>query len=115
MTYRLFLDDERFPAGDESEWIIARTCADACRIVEEKGCPAFISFDHDLGDGPTGMDFARWFANYVLDNDICLTDFDYYVHSQNPVGRDNILSFIGGLIRVREEELRVHRAQERDD
>jgi hypothetical protein len=101
MTYKLFLDDLRFP--ETGDWIIARTMDDAVWYVENKGIPHFISFDHDLaadhyiiGDGEkTGYDFAKWFANHVMDNDLKLPDsFDYYVHSMNPVGKENIEKYM---------------------
>ena len=55
---QLFLDDVRDPpAGDES--VIVRSFAEAVEYVERHGIPAFISFDHDLGENvPTGHDFA---------------------------------------------------------
>lgn len=99
MTYRLFLDDERFPP-DDGAWLIARTVDEARAIVEANGIPAFISFDHDLGPGPNAMQFAHWLADHVLDHSLSLDGFDFYVHSQNPVGRDNIQSFIEGLLRA---------------
>jgi hypothetical protein len=49
----------------------------------------------------TGLDFAKWFCYYCLDNDINLNeiDFCYYVHSANPVGRQNIISFMENFLK----------------
>jgi hypothetical protein len=89
--YRMFLDDERFPPDDGNEWVIARSFDEAMEIMEERGCPTFISFDHDLGAGRSGHDLAKW----MIDNDhydimYIPEGFGFYVHSQNPIGAENI-------------------------
>ena len=89
MTYKLFLDDERIPVTPH-EWKIARTFDDACRVLEEYGAPVFISFDHDLGESKDGYKFAKWLVNSDQDRDFLTEDFSYYVHSQNPIGKENI-------------------------
>ena len=53
-----------------------------------KGLPDFISFDHDLGEGKSGYDCAKFLIDYCLENSLPLPR--YAVHSQNPVGRKNI-------------------------
>lgn len=99
MIWKLFIDDERFPV-DETGWHIARDFDDACFLVIKKGIPSYISFDHDLGQGPTGAAFAEWLINYMLDNDLRFPiDFDYFVHSQNPIGSDNIRGKMDSAIR----------------
>jgi hypothetical protein len=45
---KLFLDDERFPPDDGSEWVIVRSAFEAMLYCMDHGCPEFISFDHDL-------------------------------------------------------------------
>ena len=90
MSYRLFIDDERFPVGNG--WIIARGFTEAKIIVSLDGIPDYISFDHDLGlDSQTGADFANWLIDHILINELLFpASFDYYVHSQNPIGAENI-------------------------
>jgi len=100
--YKLFLDDERYPS-DKSHWIIARNFDDAVWYVENYGLPAFISFDHDLGhpQNRTGMDFAKWLCDWIMDNDKSIDvsiSFDYYVHSQNPVGAENIRHYMENFL-----------------
>ena len=97
MHWRLFLDDDRYPAGEPSnwaawEWVIARTVDDAIWYVENYGLPYHIAFDHDLGAKKmTGMDFAVWFSEYILGKELPLpADFGFSVHSMNPVGARNI-------------------------
>jgi len=93
--YRLFLDDERDPPSDGQEWIVVRTFDAAIAYVAANGMPGFISFDHDLGEEKTGYDFAKWLVDWLEENHIP-PEFDYYVHSQNPVGAANIESYLDG-------------------
>lgn len=106
MAYKLFLDDIRMPPDHNgSLWVIARSMDDAIWYIEHKGIPNFISFDHDLADDhyiigqprleKTGYDFAKWFGDYVFLNDLSLPyDFNYSVHSMNPVGAKNIRDYM---------------------
>ena len=121
MKYKLYLDDVRYP-DLHPDWRIARNFHDARWMVKSYGVPYHISFDHDLADvhyeqpdyghndDPmvfirvpyefTGYDFAKWFCYYVLDNDVNLPfDFTYDVHSMNPVGAENIKSFMDNFMR----------------
>lgn len=89
--WKMFIDDERFPV-DES-FVIIRSVEEAKNKISELGMPTYISFDHDLGyNVPTGADLARWIVEQDLDNNskFIPADFDFYVHSANPVGKKNI-------------------------
>lgn len=113
MSYKLFLDDYRDPAFVAhlllgSGWVIARDLATAKATVLERGCPTFISFDHDLGDqhysndwsdGSTGYDFAKWFCKHVSTPDNLPEDFGWYVHSMNPVGAKRIRELMQDFVR----------------
>ena len=93
MGYAIFLDDERFPPDNGMNWIIARNCDDFFKIIDERGWPDFVSFDHDLGEGPTGHDVAKRITERLLMSHAMLPPclpFEYYVHSANPIGRANI-------------------------
>lgn len=97
MSYKLFLDDERFPIGPD--WCIVRSFDQAVACVLERGLMEFISFDHDLGAGKNGMDFAKWLGEYMLDLERFDADrFDFYVHSQNPTGAANIREYMRPLL-----------------
>lgn len=85
--YKMFIDDERFPVDDS--FVIVRSSSEAIEYVKIHGIPSFISFDHDLGEHDTSIVFINWLIDYVLDNDFAAT-FEFYVHSQNPVGAENI-------------------------
>ncbi len=98
---KLFLDDERMPPGDSSGWIIARTSAQAIEQCMD-GCPLYISFDHDLGDDDTAMPFVRWLVDMDLDTPGFIpANFSFYVHSQNPIGRENIEKYLTGYLNHR--------------
>ena len=88
-SYKLFIDDERMPVNPD-EWIIVRTSDEAMNLVQRKGMPDFISFDHDLGGDDTSMKFVHWMIDAYLDNEIDVQPFEYVVHSQNPIGAQNI-------------------------
>jgi hypothetical protein len=95
---KLFIDDERFPVTDD--WVIVRTSQEAIDAVTAHGFPSFISFDHDLGGDDTAIVFINWSTDQLIDGHLTIpVDFDYYVHSQNPIGVTNIKSKMDQLIR----------------
>lgn len=98
--YKLFIDDlrdaEKYYPGEG--FIVVRSCGDAISYVQSHGLPQFVSFDHDLGDTEseveqTGYTFAKYLIEYMFDNNI-KEPFQYYVHSANPVGLKNIVSYL---------------------
>ena len=92
IKYKLFIDDERHPIGDD--WVIVRSYIEARTVIKILGLPKFVSFDHDLGDKEkTGMDIAKFIVDYCLDNKI-EDKIEFYVHSQNPIGAENIRSYL---------------------
>jgi len=122
-SYNLFLDDERKPSDvkwialPSVKWDIVRNYKDFVNIIEKLGLPSIVSFDHDLADEhysyvignvdspkqdfkeKTGMDCVKWLVNYCMVNDL---DFpEYYIHSMNPIGKDNIESYIKQYIKHR--------------
>ena len=109
-AWTLFLDDIRFPADVKYNYdpykdlIICRSYHDAVWAVEQYGLPKFIAFDHDLGEIPGsnhhGYGFAKWFCDYIMDNDLdILADFSYNVHSMNPVGAENIRAYMENFLK----------------
>lgn len=61
-----------------------------------------ICFDHDLGHDMTGMDCAKYLIDYIIStNDIV----PYYeVHSNNPAGKENIISYIESYKKIKDYE-----------
>jgi len=105
-VWSLFLDDERFPPDDGREWKIARTHQEVIDLIELHGMPVFVSFDHDLGDlipNGNGHIVAKYLCELDMHTEYTFPEgFDYYVHSQNPVGRDNIIGYMNSYMKYRE-------------
>ena len=97
--WKLFIDDERFPT--DADFHIARNSYDAIWLIENKGMPIEIAFDHDLGGQDTAMKVVHWIMNKILDGDLQLpVGFTYSVHSQNPIGAQNIRNAMEDLKRL---------------
>jgi hypothetical protein len=119
MSYRLFLDDSRDPTQvfrttKNSEWVIARTYEEFVKIIERDGLPFICSLDHDLAsehyrtsmyapdkhysnyyhDGTfkekTGYHAAKWLVEYCHNKNLDLPQWS--CHSQNPIGKENIIA-----------------------
>lgn len=103
--WRLFLDDDRYPltvSGVHDDWKLARNVDDAMWYIRTYGIPYHMSLDHDLGPNKlSGMDFCKLFTAHLIDNSLKLpSNFTFYIHSQNPVGRDNMLNYMLSLDRI---------------
>jgi len=115
MVKNLFLDDIRVPSTVntympelgkdyfDAEWVIVRNYGEFVDYLSTNGLPNMVSFDHDLADvgydyktytetftyqEKTGFDCAKYLVDYCIDNDLLVPNF--VVHSQNPVGNENI-------------------------
>ena len=90
MNIYIWLDDERpMPAPPFTYGIVihARDYNSAVFFVDSDTYPSdkiYLDFDHDLGEGKSGYDVAK----YIVENNI--QNVCYHVHSMNPVGRANI-------------------------
>jgi len=145
MSYNLFLDDIRYPYVDPKlkhlyvqngrdyfdmvsaynytgfekfkteQWLIVRDYDEFVKIIEKKGVPKFVAFDHDLGDEhynskvdyeeyteKTGYECAKWLCDYCQDNNVKFPG--YYIHSMNVVGKINIKHYIENYIKYVENE-----------
>jgi hypothetical protein len=92
--WKLWLDDQLAdPDAPErhtrSGFIGAASTAEAIALVESLGVPEYMSLDHDLGQSDRSMDFLKWLSNNYTDSPP-----KYDVHSANPIGRENIISFM---------------------
>jgi hypothetical protein len=87
----LFLDDLRDPPPGR-EWVVCRSTEEALAAVAERGMPTFASLDHDLGGDDTAMVFLRRLAAEHWDG--ISPPPESTVHSANPVGKMNIISFM---------------------
>ena len=103
MSYYLYLDDKRTPKTDK-DWIIVRDYESFCATLDEMGCPAYVSFDHDLAcyaqDGMeyTGKHCAHALIDRAMDRGWDLRKVEFNVHSANPVGAKSIESLLRNYI-----------------
>jgi len=138
MAYNLFLDDYRMPKDTfdymglpiyiSVDWSIVRNYYAFVQIIEGKGIPDIISFDHDLADEhydpqivegepyekiydmfdeKTGYHCAKWFIDYCIDNNKKLPA-QIYIHSMNPAGSMNIKSLFDTYSKVFGERIYVY-------
>jgi hypothetical protein len=102
---------------NDKDWDIVTNYDEFVNYILKNGLPNLISFDHDLADEhytpaiywndyekskeyqekqqykeKTGLECAKWLINYCIDNKQKLPN--YLCHSQNPVGKDNILGLL---------------------
>jgi hypothetical protein len=104
MIWKLWLDDQSYDSDAPERhapegYIVACSTVEACTNVTIRGLPQFIDFDHDLGENDNAMMFLRWIEStyFWLDDEGTVhipPCPDYKVHSANPVGADNIKSFM---------------------
>lgn len=126
----MYLDDIRHPTMTYPEtlncqWLVVRSYDEFVEQIKLKGIPTFVSFDHDLSiehypvmekDGgvsnmtkipyetykeKTGYDCAKWMVDYCMEHNKKIPAFG--VHSMNPVGRENIQSYLENAERFMEE------------
>jgi hypothetical protein len=83
---RIWLDDERKMPPDFDTWVKTETAA--IRLVRTKKV-SYISFDHDLGEGGSGYKVATFIEKEAFYDR--LPRISWAVHSQNPVGKQNIM------------------------
>ena len=102
--WSMFIDDERAPGkGVSDSVVIVRSSEEAIEFcIAVKSLPKNIMFDHDLGGDDTSMRFIRWMTDQLLEDPPLFKlreDFEYSVHSQNPIGAKNIKGLMDQLIK----------------
>ncbi len=113
MSYKLFLDDIRtvsmvYANAGEQDFVIVRNFIDFKSTITEKGLPAFISFDNDLGEDVNhnilsdGYHCAKWL---VYESGLDLRELKFYVHSANPVATEQIKGLLNNYIKHQKETL----------
>lgn len=95
MGWKIWIDDDSFDIDQPQRnapngFFVALSVEEAIKITELMGCaPEFMELDHDLGEGPTVMGYLRYLNDKYFNNPP-----DYNIHSENPVGRENIKAFM---------------------
>lgn len=112
----IFLDDIRIPnmshnsergiptLSSSDNWIIVRDYQSFIDLINNQFDEInIISFDHDLacfdidGNELTGKDATNYLIDYCMDNNKKLPN--WYVHSDNSTGRENIIQLILNFLR----------------
>jgi len=97
---KLYIDDIRDPKEVFDH--IARSSKESIIKLRVLGCPDYISFDHDLGGDDTAMKIVKWMVERDLDNPGWIPDnFEFNVHSANPVGKANIEGYLNCYLNTR--------------
>lgn len=116
---KIYLDDVRTPIKDE--WVVVRNYDEFVSAINNFGLSKIssISLDHDLGDEAmteyytnvrrnntldysnirhekTGMDCCKFLVDKSIDTNEDLPQI--FVHSANPVGRDNMTNYINNFL-----------------
>jgi len=125
-SYHLFLDDFRQPNEaicfgskinySAVDWVIVRNYGEFVSYIEKHGLPSIISFDHDLAyehygmklntneyEEKTGYDCAKWLLEYCAKNK--MDPPQYFLHSMNPEGRENIKSLFDTYGKMAKEDI----------
>ena len=114
-----FLTSTQAPFNKEELWDVVTNYQEFVVYIEayyilNNSLPELISFDHDLSDEhyssdmftnpenyndkydtfneKTGYECAKWLVDFCMDNNITLPK--YLCHSQNPVGKENIIKYL---------------------
>ena len=100
---KLYLDDIRNPhqSGYKyDEWIVCRNYNEFVSAIGKHFSDLeIISFDNDLanfdsdGNEMTGYAVLKWLCNYILDNNLDVSNLTLNFHTANPVGRVNMESY----------------------
>ena len=107
MNTLLWLDDERDPADERwatyfpiksAQIVWVKSYDEFTDWIETNSLPTAICFDHDLGDGPSGMDAAKWLTEHCLNSNAQLPQWN--IQSANPIGKKNIESLLTSFARA---------------
>lgn len=91
---KLWIDDLKRPPSDGTFWVWAKTTKQALEAIRTMKID-HISFDHDLGENEDGsIDEAIVVAKFIEEksSEGKFGRIRWDVHSENPVGRDNIMA-----------------------
>ena len=103
MSVILWLDDLRDPKDFIKNYnsysvIWIKDYSRFIEFVNEGHLPDIVDFDHDLGEGKSGYECAKYLVNWCIDNNVRLPEI--VIHSSNPVGRGNIESLVNSYKKV---------------
>ena len=100
---KLYLDDIRNPHQtypNDSDWFVVRNYNEFVSAIEQHFSELeIISFDHDIsnyddnGDEVSGYTLVKYLCNYVLDNDLDISNLEIRFHTANVVGKENMETY----------------------
>ncbi len=105
-SIHIYLDDIRNPSKSfyKGHWTVVRTAEEAYAhvvAVKDSSVQIILSLDHDLGeDYSTGYDLLNWLERDIATDDTFRPKIMFYIHSANPVGRDNMRRAIKSIERL---------------
>lgn len=110
MKTLLWLDDVRDPKNNKIDWLVfspigrninvhwVKSYQEFIEWITKNNLPDAICFDHDLGDlDKSGYDCSKWLVEYH--QNIGGTFPVFSSQSANPVGRENILSYLKNYLK----------------
>jgi 5'-nucleotidase len=109
MSWKLFLDTERFPK--DTSWQIARSVAEATQLISQQGYPSELSLDYMMAEGEaTCLDFLKTLTDDVMTGwpNLDFPAVKFECHSDDIDGRCKIL----GLWRSFQNKLTKKSTQE---
>ena len=108
MKTLLWIDDVRNPL--ENDWLVFSPIGKDVDVVWVKSYDEFVDyltradrlpdaicFDHDLGDGKSGYDCAKYLVGFCMDRGLKLPVWN--CQSANPVGRENIDGLLNNYLK----------------
>lgn len=100
---KLYLDDIRNPHQtypNDSDWFVVRNYTEFVSAIEQHFSGLeIISFDHDLanfddnGDEVSGYTLVKWLCDYILDNNLDISNLTLNFHTANLVGKENMMYY----------------------
>lgn len=110
MKSKLWIDDQCFDADLQERhappgYVALDSVRSAQDWVLQNGMPSHLDLDHDLGEvdgsSSTVMDFLKWLFEQFPDE----APPTFEIHSKNPIGRQNIVSFLNSWRKAYEMNL----------
>ena len=120
MKTLLWLDDYRDPFDKNIDWLVfspigkdvniiwVKSYQEFCNYLDNNSMPDAICFDHDLGQEvignfveKNGYDCAKFLVEKSISTKGKLPK--YASQSSNPVGRENIISYLDNFVKINPE------------
>lgn len=100
----LYIDDLRMPFHYYDA--VVRSVPEAQAYIRNTGCPDFISFDYNLGNGQTIKPFIEWLihTDKIKHGRLIPPHFDFESHTSSPDGEKWIIHTLNSYLKERSRE-----------